>query len=98
MVMIFQIQYHKQVVKCDIPKLTKKAKERIKNDIEKKLIPHPEKFGKPLRKSLKGYRKLRSGDYRIVFRIEKKSVKILLIEHRSVVYKKGIERLKSETY
>lgn len=93
--MTFGIFYHELVVKNDIPKLTKTIKTRIKNDIEKKLTAHPEKFGKPLRKSLKGYRKLRSGDYRIIFRIEEKTIKILLIGHRSVVYKKGIQRLKN---
>jgi mRNA interferase RelE/StbE len=92
--MTFNIFYHELVIKNDIPKLTKRTKTRIKNDIEKKLTAYPEKFGKPLRKSLKGYRKLRSGDYRIIFRINEKTIKILLIEHRSVVYKKGIHRLK----
>jgi mRNA interferase RelE/StbE len=93
--MSFVIEYHKSVAQKDIPKLSREVKNRIKKDIERKLTTHPEVFGKPLRKSLKGYRKLRSGDYRIVFRIEKNTVKIILIEHRSVVYKKGIDRLKN---
>ena len=92
--MMFEILYNERVVKNDIPKLTKLIQKRIKNDIEKKLILNPDKFGKPLRRSLKGYRKLRSGDYRIVFRIKKKTIIILVIEHRSIVYKKGIDRLK----
>ena len=47
----------------------------------------PEIYGKPLRSSLKGYRNLRIGDYRIIFRIEEKAVKVFAILHRSIVYK-----------
>lgn len=91
--MKFEVVYHKLVPKKDIPKLSEFDKERIKSAIEKKLSTDPARFGKPLRKSLKGYRKLRSGDYRIIFRIEGRLIKILLIKHRSVVYKTGIDRL-----
>jgi len=83
----FEIQYHEAVVSEDIPKLSSEWKDTIKNAIETKLVVRPEVFGKPLRYSLKGYRKLRGGDYRVVFRIEKTAVKILLIQHRSVAYK-----------
>ena len=83
----FEIHYHDHVVKEDIPKLSSLLKQQIKTAIEQKLTNHPELFGKPLRQSLNGYRKLRVGDYRIIFRIEKKNVKIFMIEHRSVVFK-----------
>ncbi len=72
----------------DIPKLSQTWKDKIKRAIENKLTTKPETFGKPLRRSLKGYRKLRVGDYRVIFRLEKKTVKILAILHRSIVYKK----------
>ena len=84
--MIFVIEYHIEVVKHDIPNLPKKVKKRIKKAIEEKLVTSPEVFGKPLRRSLKGYRKLRVGDYRIIFKIQKNKVKIFIIQHRSVVY------------
>lgn len=84
---MFAIKYHYLVVTRDIPKLGADARRRIKASIEQKLTVHPEIFGVPLRRSLKGYRKLRVGDYRVVFKIERSTVSILLIEHRSVVYK-----------
>ncbi len=84
----FSVQYHKAVVDDDIPKLPLVWKNKIKVAIENKLVAKPETFGKPLRRSFKGYRKLRVGDYRVIFRIEKKKVKILAILHRSIVYKK----------
>ena len=84
---IFDVLYHEAVVKDDIPKLPSFWKAKIKTAIENKLTERPELFGKPLRKSLRGYRKLRVGDYRVIFRIEKTAIKIFAIQHRSVVYK-----------
>lgn len=87
MVVAFEVIYHELVVKEDIQKLSKANKERIKIAIEEKLFERPEVFGKPLRNSLRGYRKLRVGDYRVVFRIKAQTVKIFYIAHRSIVYK-----------
>lgn len=83
----FDIRYHEIVVKEDIPGLPFAWRDKIKRSIENRLATHPEAYGKPLRQSLKGYRKLRVGDYRVIFRIERTTVKIFIIEHRSVVYK-----------
>ncbi len=85
--MSFEILYHELVIKKDIPCLSPEWKKKIKRAIEKKLAFHPEIYGKPLRKSLKGYRKLRAGDYRVIFGIEENTVKIFIIQHRSVVYR-----------
>ena len=67
----FTIHYHETVVQKDIPKLSTSVKNQLKQAIEKKLMTRPELFGKPLRQSAKGYRKLRVGDYRIIFYLEK---------------------------
>ena len=85
--MTFELKYEERVVRKEIPKLPKKMRWQIQRDIEKKLTTFPEIFGKPLRKSLKGHRRLRVGDYRVIFRIEGKTIKIMIIWHRSVVYK-----------
>jgi len=91
--MIFEIKYAEKVVRKEIPKLPKIIGEQIKRDIERKLTTAPEIFGKPLRKSLKGYRKLRVGNYRVIFRIEKNTVKISKIGHRSTIYKNLILKI-----
>ncbi len=83
----FTIFYHQSVVKIDIPKISRGFQIRIQEAIEEKLTTNPEIFGKPLRRSLSGYRKLRVGDYRVIFRIEKQIIKILVIGHRKDVYK-----------
>ena len=53
---------------------------RIKKAIESKLLTNPGKFGKPLRNTLKNYRSLRVGNYRIGFRIEDKQLIVLVIK------------------
>jgi mRNA interferase RelE/StbE len=92
-----EIVYEQHVVKDDIPTLSHTNKTRIRNAIELKLTTHPELFGKPLRQSLKGYRKLRVSDYRVVFKIEGSFVKVLAILHRSVVYTQSEKRIKGDT-
>ncbi|MDP2693155.1 MAG: type II toxin-antitoxin system RelE/ParE family toxin [bacterium] len=91
--MKFAILYHEDVVKIDIPKLDVAIRKRIKRAIEDKLPQQPDVFGKPLRRSIKGYRKLRVGDYRVIFRIEKNKIKIFIIQHRSVIYKNIKKRI-----
>lgn len=84
--MSYEILYVDKVAKDDIPKISGLYRRRIKTAIETKLVNEPELYGKPLRKSLKGYFKLRVGDYRVIFRIENRKVKIFLIAHRRIVY------------
>lgn len=91
--MSFEILYHPVVVEHDIPRLSSTAKIAIKKAIENKLSERPEIFGKPLRRSLKNYRKLRVGDYRIIFRIDGEQIKIIIIAHRSWVYEKALNRI-----
>ncbi len=83
---MFEILYHYLVVREDIPRLSKLWREKIRIAIEARLTTKPDLYGKPLRRSLKGYRKLRVGDYRIIFKIDERKVKILIIQHRSAVY------------
>lgn len=83
---MFRVVYHHLVVGDDIPKLSIEWKEKVRRAIEERLTRSPDLYGKPLRRSLKGYRKLRVGDYRVVFVIEKDTVNVLIIQHRSTVY------------
>lgn len=83
---MFRVSYHYLVMRDDIPKLSAVWKKNIRQAIETKLTIHPEVYGKPLRRSLKNYRKLRVGGYRIIFKIEGSNVKIFIIQHRSKIY------------
>lgn len=88
----FFIEYHELVVREDIPKVASEWRAKIRSAIEKKLTVAPEQFGKPLRRSLRGYRKLRVGAYRVIFRVAGSRVLIFAIQHRSVVYRGVSER------
>ncbi len=85
--MAYSIIYHVEIAK-DISGLPKNIKARIKKAIENRLLIDPIKYGQPLRRGLQGYRKLRVGDYRVIYRIEKSNIIILKIGHRKEVYSK----------
>lgn len=84
--MTYEVEYLASVVRDDIPALPKAMKERIRREIEGKLAKRPIEFGKPLRYSLKGGRRLRVGDCRVVYVIEGARVTIVKIGHRKEVY------------
>lgn len=82
------MEYLASVVQEDIPQLPKSAKQMIKRAIESRLMVDPIGFGKPLRYSLKGHRRLRVSDYRVIYRIEpeKKNLIVVAIKHRKKIY------------
>lgn len=85
---IFQIEYLDTVVDDDIPALPNTMRDRIKRAIETRLSMDPVGLGKPLRYSFKGHRRIRVGDYRIIYRIDNdnKLVTVVLVKHRKDVY------------
>ena len=91
--MPFELRYHSDVKSIDIPLLDARLRTRIKNAIEKRLTTAPHLYGEPLRKTLRGYWKLRVGDYRVVFKIVQEVVWILGIIPRKKVYEAIKKRL-----
>ena len=67
---------------------SKPIREIIRKAIEKKLSVDPVAYGKPLRYSLKEYRRLRVSDYRVIYKVieDKVIVFIIDIDHRKDVY------------
>ncbi len=86
----FVVSYLETIVQKDIPALPKTMRTRIKNAIETRLSIDPIGLGKPLRYSSIGHRRIRAGDYHIVYRIDMNvhKVIIVLINHRKDVYEK----------
>lgn len=84
----FKIEYLDSVVSEDIPALPKTMRQLIKKAIETRLTVDPIGLGKPLRYSFIGHRRIRVGDYRIVFRVDVRAslVVVVLIKHRKDVY------------
>ncbi len=91
--MPFKLVYHSEVRETDIPKLDRKIQERIKKAIESRLTVAPHQYGEPLKRTLKGYWKLRVGDYRVVFRVSGTEVWIFGIIHRKDIYDRVKHRL-----
>jgi mRNA interferase RelE/StbE len=89
----FELRYHPDVKSIDIPLLNTKLRTRVKNAIERRLTTAPHLYDEPLRKTLRGYWKLRVGDYRLVFKIVAEEVWILGIIHRKKVYEAIEKRL-----
>ena len=85
--MAYKLKYHPDVKRSDLYKIDAKDRGMIKRAIEDRLAIQPETYGKPLRKTLKGYWKLRVGDYRVVFKVYNDDILILGIIHRKEVYK-----------
>lgn len=87
--MNYRIVYLESVLRDDIPQLSKGIRHQIKKAIERKLGHHPIEFGKPLRYSLKGARRLRVGDWRVIYAVEPPDVVVIVkIGHRKEVYER----------
>ena len=84
----YHVSYLDAVGQRDIPALPKSARELIRNAIEQRLGVDPIGYGRPLRYSLRGHRRLRVSHYRVVYRIEEHThtVLIVAIKHRKDVY------------
>ncbi|MBM3260807.1 type II toxin-antitoxin system RelE/ParE family toxin [Candidatus Kaiserbacteria bacterium] len=86
------IAYHPKVAGEDIPQLDAPMRRDIERAIRTRLTIDPFTFGKPLQYSLKGVRSLRVGAYRVLYMIERSTVFIGAIKHRSIAYRDGIEK------
>ena len=76
----------------DLLRIPAAARQRIARAIVSRLTSEPLRFGVPLAGTLKGYRKLRVGDYRVVFDIRASDVWVLAVVHRKDVYQRAGRR------
>lgn len=91
--MPYTLHYHPRVAEDDLPDIPANLRRRLARSIESRLTTGPERYGTPLKGSLKGYWKLRVGDYRVVFKIVGSEAWILAILHRKTVYDMVTTRL-----
>ena len=87
--MAWKIVYKESVAK-DLKHISRDTQYVIRRTIEEKLGADPIRFGLPLRRSLKGLMKLRVGDYRVIYSIQRSTVIVYVIKigHRKEVYEK----------
>ncbi len=91
--MPFALLYHPEVARADLLLIPVNVRGRIADALARRLGEAPERFGQPLRRTLKGYWKLRVGDYRVVYKIVGAEVWILAILHRRRVYEDMLRRI-----
>jgi len=91
--MPYTLVYHPDVRRKDISAISRNLRQRIAHAIETRLTTEPERYGEPLRGTLKGYWRLRVGDYRVVFKVVQNEVWIFGIIHRREVYDRVARRL-----
>jgi mRNA interferase RelE/StbE len=77
--MVWAIHYHPEV-QNDFRKLGRVEAGNIQAVIDARLANgEPDKSGKPLHGALAGYRRMRTGDTRIVYRVDKGKIEVLII-------------------
>ena len=90
----YRIVYGDTISVKDLRKIDPSVLRDIKAQIEEKLTMEPDRYGKPLRKSLKGYRRLRIGPYRVIFKIQDEEVKVVFIGKKPKVYGEFLRRIR----
>ncbi len=97
--MDWEIKYLDEVEK-DLKQIDPSHYSQILNTIEKKLSQNPLEFGKPLKKPLHTFRSLRIGQFRVIYTVKNKQVKVLVIaigiRRNMEIYKKAFKRLKKK--
>ena len=91
--MPYALIYHPEVVTEDLVAIPLNIQHRIARAMDARLGSAPERYGEPLRGTLKGYWKLRIGDYRVVYKIVGTEVWIFGILHRRRIYTDVLRRL-----
>ena len=81
--MTWKLIYHGDVVE-DLERVGRAAARRIARTIDERLTKAPLSFGAPLAGNLAGFRKLRIGDYRVVYQVREQQVIVfvLAVGHR----------------
>ena len=91
--MAYSILFDDAVIKEDLPSIPKANKEQIKKAVMERLATNPVEYGKPLRQKLRGYLKMRVGNWRVIYKVRDSSVIIYAIGIRRDIYSFATRRL-----
>jgi mRNA interferase RelE/StbE len=92
----YTLLYHPDIKRRDLPRVPLNVQSRIADALAVRLQGTPEKYGQPLRGTLRGYWKLRVGDYRVVFKIVGDEAWVLAILHKGQVYEDVLRRIERQ--
>ena len=76
--MRWAVIYHHGVEE-DLESIGPSSAKRVVRAIDEKLTRQPMKFGSPLSGGLADFRKLRVGDYRVVYQVQEKTVLVYVL-------------------
>jgi len=71
---------------ADARKIDAQDRLLIEQAVDTRLLHDPERFGKPLRYTLRKYHAFRVGDWRVIFRIKESLLIVISIRHRKRGY------------
>jgi mRNA interferase RelE/StbE len=94
----WQVNIHPLVFEEDFKKISLEFQQEIIKAIRKKLVIDPQGYGEPLRGNYKNYWKLRVGDFRVIYRLDKNQLWVFVIKvgirRDYEVYKGLVSRLR----
>ena len=94
----YEVLIDEFVLKDDFKSIELHNQKKIIKAIRERLSTEPEKYGQPLRGDLKGYWKLRVGEYRVIYEILKDRVVVYVIKvglrRNDEVYRAVLKRLR----
>lgn len=90
----YEVHLHPEITR-DLASIPRNVADRILTAIDQRLSTDPAAYGERLRKSLRGYWKLRVGDYRIVYAIVGRRVRVFGVMDRKEIYGRVVRRLPS---
>lgn len=88
--MKYSIIYSEKVLEKDFLALPPTIRSRIRKAIDERLTIDPINLGKPLSGRLVGSKRLRVGNYRVIYKIAKLEYTVTITEigHRDTIYKR----------
>jgi len=81
----FEVLFQPEV-EGDLRRCPANIGDRVLTAIERRLRAAPDRYGVRLRQSLRGFWKLRVGDFRVVYEIVGREVRVFGVMHRREVY------------
>ena len=88
----FRVLNH-PAIEADLAALPRNMSERVVRAMEERLAAAPHQYGERLRRSLRGFWKLRVGDLRVLFEIAGREVRVYAVMDRREVYRRAAPRL-----
>ena len=85
--MAYEIHFEPKVIKRDLPKIPAANMDQIMRAIHERLTVDPVGLGKPLTGEFAGMRRLRVGDWRVIYDVSNDKVFIHAIKLRRDAYK-----------